>query len=162
MNFIPGATSLQIGARLPRSSAPDKRAGVPVNTFKGEAAVTQGLNKPSHDHTIFVMCPNKFLQQVAEEGIWGVSRGIMTVPRHKNKEIFFGVGEVTVNCWDSPHDALCFRDEGCTPRSPWTLGARGIDFDALGVIKKGWDRLISRNHMLISLLNINRTGRVVA
>ena len=31
-----------------------------------------------------------------------------------------------------------------------------------GVIKKGWDRLISRNHMLIPLLKIIRTGRVVA
>ena len=29
------------------------------------------------------------------------------------------------------------------------------------VIKKGWDRLISRNHMLIPLLKIIGTGRVV-
>ena len=32
----------------------------------------------------------------------------------------------------------------------------------LGVIKKGWDRLISRNHMLIPLLKIIGTGHVVA
>ena len=31
-----------------------------------------------------------------------------------------------------------------------------------GVLKKGWDRLISRNHMLIPLLKIIRTCRVVA
>ena len=31
-----------------------------------------------------------------------------------------------------------------------------------GVIKKGWDKLISRNHMLIPLLKIIGTGRVVA
>ena len=31
-----------------------------------------------------------------------------------------------------------------------------------GVIKKGWDTLISRNHMLIPLLKIMETGRVVA
>ena len=30
------------------------------------------------------------------------------------------------------------------------------------MIKKGLDRLISRNHMLIPLLKIIRTGRVVA
>ena len=31
-----------------------------------------------------------------------------------------------------------------------------------GLIKKGWDRLISRNHLLIPLLKIIGTGRVVA
>ena len=31
-----------------------------------------------------------------------------------------------------------------------------------GVIKKGWDKRISRNHMLIPLLKIIGTGRVVA
>ena len=76
----------------PRSTTkvkrPGKRAGVWVNTPKGGAAVTQGLNKPWHDDTIFVMCPHKFLQQVAEKAIWEGSRGIMIVPRHKNKERF--------------------------------------------------------------------------
>ena len=31
-----------------------------------------------------------------------------------------------------------------------------------GVIKKGWDKLISRNRMLIPLLKIVGTGRVIA
>ena len=74
----------------PRSTTkvkrPGKRAGVWVNTPKGGAAVTQGLNNPWHDDTIFVMCPHKFVQQVAEKAIWEGSRGIMIVPRHKNKE----------------------------------------------------------------------------
>ena len=61
----------------------------------------------------------------------------MIVPRHKNKEWFWGLGEVTVDGWDLPHDALCFRDEGCTPRSPWKLGARVIFFDALGADQEG-------------------------
>ena len=56
----------------------------------------------------------------------------MIVPRHKNKEWFWGLGEVTVDWWDLPHDALCFRDEGGTPHSPGKLGARVIIFDALG------------------------------
>ena len=58
----------------PRSTTkvkrPGKRAGVWVNTPKGGPAVMQGLNKPWHDDTIFVMCPHKFLQQVAEKAIW--------------------------------------------------------------------------------------------
>ena len=147
----------------PRSTTkvkrPGKRAGVWVNTPKGGAAVAQGLNRPWHDDTIFVMCLHKFLQQVAEKAIWEGGRGIMIVPRHKNKEWFWGLGEVTVDWWDSPHDALCFRDEGGTPRSPGKLGARVMPW---GVIKKGWDRLISRIHMLIPLLKIIGTGRVVA
>ena len=119
----------------PRSTTkvkrPGKRAGVRVNTPKGGAAVTQGLNKTWHDDTILVMRPQEFLQQVAEKAIWEGSRGIMIVPRHKNKEWFLGFGEVTVDWWDLPHDALCFRDEGGTPRSPGKLGARVIIFDAL-------------------------------
>ena len=119
----------------PRSTTkverPGRRAGVWVNTPKGGAAVTQGLNKPWHDDTIFVMCPHKFLQQIAEEAMWEESRGIMIVPRHKNKEWFWGLGEVTVNWWDLPHDALCFRNEGGTPRSPAKLGARVMVFYAL-------------------------------
>ena len=125
----------------PRSTTmvkrPGKRAGVWVNTPKGGAAVTQGLNKPWHDATIFVMCPHKFLQQVSEKAIWEGSRGIMIVPRHKNKEWFWGLGEVTVDWWGSPHDAVCFRDEGGTPRSPRKLGARVIIFDALGGDQEG-------------------------
>ena len=35
----------------------------------------------------------------------------MIVPCHKNEECFWGLGEVTVDWWDLPHDALCFRDE---------------------------------------------------
>ena len=119
----------------PRSTTkvkrPRKRARVWVNTPNGGAAVTQGLNKPWHDDTIFVMCPHTFLQQVAEKAIWEGSRGIMIVPRHKNKEWFWGLGEVTVHWWDLPHDALCFRDEGGMPRPPGKLGARVIIFDAL-------------------------------
>ena len=87
--------------------------------------------KPWHDDTIFVMCPHKLLQQVAEKAIWEGSRGIMIVPRHNNKEWFWGLGEVTVYWWDLPHDTLCFRDERSTPRSPGKLGARVIIFDAL-------------------------------
>ena len=49
---------------------PGKRAGVWVNTPKGGAAVTQGLNKPWPDDTTFVIRPHKFLQQVAEKKIW--------------------------------------------------------------------------------------------
>ena len=48
---------------------PGNCAGVWVYTPKGGTAVTQGLNKPWHDDTIFVMCPHKFLQQVAEKAI---------------------------------------------------------------------------------------------
>ena len=125
----------------PRSTTkvqrPGKCAEVWVNTPKGGAAVTQGSNKPSHDVTIFVMCPHKFLQQVAEKAIWEVSRGITIVPRHKNKEWFWGLGEVTVDWWDLMHDALCFADEGGTPRSPGKLGARVIIFDALGADQEG-------------------------
>ena len=55
----------------------------------------------------------------------------MIVPRHKNKKWFWGLGEVMVHWWDLPHDALCFRDERGTPRSPGKLGARVIIFDAL-------------------------------
>ena len=125
----------------PRSTTkfkrPGKRAGVWVNTPKGGAAATQGLNKPWHDDTIFVMCQHKFLQQVAEKAIWEGSRGIMIVPRHKNKEWFWGLGEVTVDWWYLPHDALCFRDEGGTPRSPGKLGARVIIFDAFGGDQEG-------------------------
>ena len=121
---------------VPRSATKVKRPGKParvwVNTPKGGAAVTQGLNKPWHDDTIFVLCPHKFLQQVAEKAIWEGSRGIMIVPRHKNKEWFWGLGEVTVDWWDLPHDPLCFRDEGGTPRSPGKIGARVIIFDVLG------------------------------
>ena len=85
----------------PRSTAkvrrPGKRAGVWVNTPKGGAAVRQGLNKPWHDNTIFVMCPHEILQRVAEEAIWEGSRGIMIVPGHKNQEWFWGSGEVTLD-----------------------------------------------------------------
>ena len=120
----------------PRSTTkvkrPRKCAWVWVNTPKGGAAVTQGLNKPWHDDTIFVMCSHKLLQQVAEKAIWEGRRGIMIVPRHKTKEWFLGVGEVTVDWWEMPHDALYFCDEGGTPRSPGTLGARIIFFDPLG------------------------------
>ena len=125
----------------PRSTTkvrrPGKRAGAWVNTPKGGAAVTQGLKKPWHDDTIFVMCPHKFLQQDAEKSIWEGSRGIMIVLRHKNKEWFSGLGEVTVDLWDLPHDALSFRDEGGTPRSPGKSGARVIIFDALGADQEG-------------------------
>ena len=125
----------------PRSTTkvkrPGKRAGVWVNTPKGGAAVTQGLNKPWHDYTIFDMCPHKFRQQVAEKAIWEGSRGIMIVPGHKNKEWFWGLGEVTVDWWDLPHDALCFRDEGGTPRSPGTLGAPFLTYDAFGGDQEG-------------------------
>ena len=76
---------------------PGKRAGVWVNTPKGGAAVTQGLNKPWHDDTIFVMCPHEFLQHVAEKAISEGSRGILIVPCHKNKEWFWGLVEVTVD-----------------------------------------------------------------
>ena len=37
---------------------------------------------------------------------------------------------MTVDWWDLPHDALCFRDEGGTPCSPGNLGARVILFNA--------------------------------
>ena len=125
----------------PRSTTkvkgPGKRARVWVNTSKGGAAVTQRLNKPWHDDTIFVMCPHKILQQVAEKAIWERSRGIMIVPRNKNKEWFWGLGEVTVDWWDLPHDALCFRDDVGTHRSSGTLGARVIIFDALGGDQEG-------------------------
>ena len=74
----------------PRSTTKVQRpgmvAGVWVKTSKVGVAVTQGLNKPWHDDTIFDMCPHKFLQQVAEIAIWEGSRGIMIVPCHKNKE----------------------------------------------------------------------------
>ena len=120
----------------PRSTTkvkrPGKRAGVWVNTPKVGGAVTQGLKKPWHDDTTCVMCPHKLLQQVAEKAIWEGSRGIMIVPRHKNKEWFWRLGGVTVYWRDSPHDALCFRDEGDSPRSPGKLSARVIIFDALG------------------------------
>ena len=116
---------------------PGKRAGVWVNTPKAGVAVTQGLNKPWHDDIIFVMCPHKLLQQGAEKAIWEVSRGITIVPRHKNKEWFWGLGEVTVDWWDLPHDTLWFRDEGRTPRSPGKLGARVILFDAFGGDQEG-------------------------
>ena len=109
---------------------PEKRAGVWVNTPKGGAAVKQGLNKPWHNDSIFVMCPHKLLQQVEEKAILEGSRGIMIVPRHKNKEWVLGLGGVTVDWWGLPHDALCFRDEGDTPRSPGKLGAQAIIFDA--------------------------------
>ena len=126
----------------PRSTTkvkrPGKRAGVWVNTPKGGAAVTQGLNKPWHDGIIFVMCLHTFLQQVAEKAIWEGSQGIMIDPRHKNKEWFWGLGEVTVDWWDLPDNALCFLDEGGTPRSPGKLGARVIIFDALGGDQEGW------------------------
>ena len=56
----------------------------------------------------------------------------MIVPRHKNKEVFWGLGGVTVNWWDLPHDASPLRDEGGTPRSPWKSGAGVVIFDALG------------------------------
>ena len=131
MNFNPSATHLQICARLQRSSSPES-ARVWVNTPKGGAAVTQGLNKPWHDDTIFIMCPHKYLQQVAEKAIWEGSRRMMIVPRHKNKEWFWGLGEVTVDWWDFPHDALCLLDEGGTPRSPGKLNAQVIISDALG------------------------------
>ena len=44
---------------------------------------------------------------------------------------------MTVDWSDLPHDALCFRDEGGTPRSPVKLGAGVIFFDALGVDQEG-------------------------
>ena len=56
----------------------------------------------------------------------------MIVPHHKNKEWFWGLGEVTVDWWNLPHDALCFRDEGCTPCSPGKIGARVVIFGAWG------------------------------
>ena len=55
----------------------------------------------------------------------------------KTNEWFWGLGEVTVDRWDLPHDALCFRDEGGTPRSPGKLGARVIIFDAFGGDQEG-------------------------
>ena len=61
----------------------------------------------------------------------------MIVPRHKNKEWFRGLGEVTVDRWDLPNDALCFRDEGGAPRSPGKLGATVFFFDALGGDQEG-------------------------
>ena len=61
----------------------------------------------------------------------------MIVPRHKNKEWVWELGEVTVDWWVLPHDSLCFRDEGGTPRSPGKLSARGIIFDALGADQEG-------------------------
>ena len=61
----------------------------------------------------------------------------MIVPRHKNKEWFWGLGEVTVDWWDLPHDAFRFRNEGGTPRSPGKFGARVIIFDALGGDQEG-------------------------
>ena len=62
---------------------------------------------------------------------------LIIVPRHKNKEWFWGLGEVTVDRWDLLHDALCFRDEGGKPRSPGKLGARVIIFDASGGDQEG-------------------------
>ena len=89
----------------PRSTTevkrPGRRAGVWVNTPKSGAAVTQGLNKPWHDDTIFVMCPHKFLQQVAEKAMWEGSQGIMIVPRHKNKQWLWGLSvrvRTSLNC----------------------------------------------------------------
>ena len=52
---------------------PGKRARVWVNTPKSGAAVTQGLNKPWHDDTIFVICAHKLLQRVAEKAIWDLT-----------------------------------------------------------------------------------------
>ena len=128
----------------PRSTTkfkrPGKRDGVWVNSPKGGAAVMQGLNKPWHDDTIFVMCPHKFLQQSAEKATREGSRGMIIVPCHKNKESFLGLGEVTVDWWALPHDALCFRDEGGTPCSPGKLGARVIILDALGGDQEGLEQ----------------------
>ena len=107
---------------------PGERAGVWVNTPKGGAAVTQGFNKTWHDDTIFVMCPHELLQPVAEKATWEGSRGIMFVPRHKSKEWFWGLGEVTVDWWDLAHDALCFRDKEGAPRSPVKLGCQSYYF----------------------------------
>ena len=150
----------------PRSTTkvkrPGKRAGVWVNPLKGGAAVTQGLNKTLHDDTIFVMCPHKLLQQIAEKAIWEGSRGIMIVPRHKNKEWFWGLGEVTVDWWDLPHDALCFRGEGGTPFFFGNWMHELLFLMPWGVIKNSWDRLISRNHMLIPLLKTIGLDPVVA
>ena len=61
----------------------------------------------------------------------------MIVPRHKNKEWFWGLGEVMVDCGHLPHDALCSRDEGATPRFPREISARVIIFDALGGDQEG-------------------------
>ena len=61
----------------------------------------------------------------------------MIVCRHKNKEWFWGLGEVTVDWWDLPHDALRSRDEGGTPRSSGKLGASFIIIDALGGDQEG-------------------------
>ena len=128
----------------PRSTTkvqrPGKRAGVWVNTPKGGAVITQGLNKPSYNDTIFVMCPHKFRHKVAEKAIWEGSGGIMIVPRHKNKERCWGLGEVTVDGWDLPHEAFCFRDEGGTPSSPGKLGARVVIFDAFGSDQEGLEQ----------------------
>ena len=66
----PSATLFADPRSTTKVQRPGKRAGVWVNTPKGGAAVTQGLNKPWHDDTIFVICPRKFLQQVAEKAIW--------------------------------------------------------------------------------------------
>ena len=43
---------------------------------------------------------------------------------------------MTVDWWDLPHDALCFREKG-TPRSPGKLGARVIIFDTSGADQEG-------------------------
>ena len=59
----------------PRSTTmvkrPEKRARVCVNTPKEGAAVTQGLNKPWHDDTIFVMCPHKCLSNKLQRKRYG-------------------------------------------------------------------------------------------
>ena len=97
----------------------------------------QFLKKPQHDDSIVVVCPHNFLQQVAEKAIWEGSQGIMIVPRRNDKEWFSGLGEETVDWWDLPHDALCFRDEGGTPHSPGKLAARDIMSDAFGGDQEG-------------------------
>ena len=69
---------------------------------------------------------------------------------------------MTVDWWYLPHDALCFCHEGGTPSSPGKLCAQVFFLMRWGVIKKGWDRLISRNHMFIPPLKIIGAGPLVA
>ena len=88
----------------------------------------------------FVMCRHQVPQQVVDKAIWEGSRGIMTLRRHKSKEWFRGLREVTVDWLDLRLDASCFRDEGGTPRSPGRLGTRVFFFWCLGGYQEGLGR----------------------